>query len=207
MSKTTFEPKTKTMTAGQTFEAEPKLKEQAGTPASAYESLGASQWKAINEGAPNMGLPASPLESGLNDFFQAFGETLKPAMENGLPVNLTAYVPVGQLDLRIGKMTGKEYLQKFDPVELPPRLIDAVSAFPSDKKELLDSITESRTFYDDYLNLYEGRKANIEKALKTGNLLADEVKVAKQLLAKLDEAIKFVNVQKAGLDEMENKNE
>lgn len=157
-----------------------------------YKSSGESPLDSFQDQPKDYGVPKSDLEKGLNDFFQQFSQVIKPDVNDGALSSAGIYVPTGQLSLRAGRLTGKEYQQKFEPVELPPRAIDVMAEDP-------DSASEAKTFYQDYLSLYEERKANMLAALGSGKYGATDTEIIKQMLSKLDDAIEFTKEQLKGL--------
>ncbi|MBI2092437.1 MAG: hypothetical protein HYY43_00550 [Deltaproteobacteria bacterium] len=205
MSKTIFDPNAKTLTIGDDALKPLPEKTEASPNPSTYASFGASKWKAIAMPTPNAA-------DSIGSMIASVGDSMKPAIDNGITGGLNPFglQPVSQFGLRIQKTEKKEYLKHFKEVDLPPSFVEAAALLPKPAKdkdaveestlELKNSITETRSFYQSYLDYYTERRNNAEKALTGGKLSPHDADVVRQFVSKIDEAINFTNVQ---LKEME----
>jgi len=196
MSKTTLNPDAKTMGLGNTSkpieDAELKKSSKSGD---TYESVGASKWKAMGfENDNPLGIPDSPME-GIESYSSALGNALNEQMDSDMLGDPSAFIPATPLNLSRRNPAKDEYLKSFGEVELPPSIADTARLFPTDKKELKDTLIQTKAHYLSYLDLYNDRLANIKRGIKGGRESAYEVKISRQLVVKLEDAIRFTNKQ------------
>ncbi len=209
MSRTTFFPNAKTITTDDPFtNGNPPVENTPNSQRSSYESRGADGWRRITdpmvESNPNDILPelGPGMLSGteLNGFFSAFGDNLTPIIENG-PFGSGQPTIATPFTVRIGHINENEYTQYFREVETPPTASEVINLVSSDPEELDASISEARSYYNNLLQLNRDRKRDAETGLSSGRLDEHQTAIARQFVARLDEATRLIERHLADLDE------
>lgn len=200
MSKTTFEPKAKSMTLGDNVapkETSVPVGNGSDESLSSYKSMGTSQWKALADPLTDAST-ANPMDY-LGGIAVGFGDALGPVVDGGV---LTApevqMGPQNQLDFALPGQIGKNaYMGYFAPIEYPPSAEEVIGLLPQfDKTQANLGIDKANVYYTDiYINLLEERKANAMKTANGQQLPYEQLQVVKQFINEIDKTLEFTNRQ------------
>jgi hypothetical protein len=192
MSKTTFEPKAKTMSLADNPEPkETAAGEEKGSKVDSYESVSASKWKAVSSGSTS-------LVDNLGDAADLLGSSLEQTISSGiLGENAKVTVNWNPMALTTEKAGKNEYLSYYDMVELPPSAVESIALFPdsSDPSAQSNAITEAVTYYTEYMDLYNARLDSANKAIGSHNISPHDAAVINQFITKLSDAVKYTQRQ------------
>lgn len=198
-------PDAKTITTGVTENTPPENNRTTTQEGSSYREVGPSMWRSITGNQPDptdifpeIG-PRTENGSTVNNFISQYGRNLEPRLNQGIfgPAAPRVGTP---FSVRTGRLSRSEYARYFREVEFPPHATDVIQLVSSDSQELSETIEEARSYYNNYLALYEGRREDAERALSGARLTPYQTRVTNQFVARLNDAIRFVEDQLRSLD-------